>query len=559
MGASEEKSRDILLGSLRHKEEWPVYRRYSMPNMNASKKKSQTPEWSLSGLEHYSLSDYKRLLMRQKWVIIVITLAVAASTAVAMHFVPNVYRATTVILVDPRKVPDNYVTSTTTTTVVDRMATLREQILSATRLGSVIDELELYREMKKRTSHDEIIDHMRKDIEISVVSGTNSSRDLAAFSVSYSSLDPVQAARVTNRLASLFIEENIKSREQQVTGTADFIDKELDDSRKDLVAKEKAIAQMKTVHSSELPESQTVHVQALTSLQLELRGQMDELNRAQQQKLYLQSLISQSTPVVDLDRSAPPDLTNLQSQLSDAQIELDDLRKQYGPAYPDVIKKTQDVEDLERQIKELRESSAGQRSKGKAPQKMQNPVVESQISALDQQIHKNLDRQAEIKQEMGFRQGKLASIPVVEQQMSSVTRDFEVSRDHYRMLLEKKFGADMASDLESRQKGERFVILDPAQIPAKPERPNRLIIDLLALAVGFGLGLGVAFIREIMDPSVKTEREITEMLSTPIMAHIPWLQTLGFRERELRKNLFLSACSAVLAGTYLLMVALGSR
>jgi polysaccharide biosynthesis transport protein len=530
-----------------------------MSTMNPSKRKLPAADWSLAGLEHFTLSDYKRLLLRQKWVIIVTTLAVAASTAVAMHFVPNIYRATTVILVDPRKVPDNYVTSTTTTTVVDRMATLREQILSATRLGSVIDELDLYREMKKRTSHDEIIDHMRKDIEISVVSGTNSSRDLAAFSVSYSSLDPAQAARVTNRLASLFIEENIKSREQQVMGTADFIDKELDDSRKDLLAKEKAIAQLKTIHSSELPESQTAHVQALTSLQLELRGQMDELNRAQQQKLYLQSLLSQSTPVVDLDRSAPPDLTNLQSQLSDAQIELDDLRKQYGPAYPDVIKKTEDVENLERNIKELRESSAGQRGKGKAAQKMQNPVVESQISALDQQIHKNLDRQAEIKKEMAFRQGRLASIPVVEQQMSPVTRDFEVARDHYRMLLEKKFGADMASDLESRQKGERFVILDPAQIPAKPDRPNRLIIDLLALAVGFGLGLATAFVREVMDTSVKTEREITEILSTPIMAHIPWLQTVGFRERRLRRNLFLSACSAALAGTYLLMVVLGSR
>jgi polysaccharide biosynthesis transport protein len=525
--------------------------------MNTSRKKLPAADWSLAGLEHFTLSDYKRLLMRQKWAIIVITLAVAASTAVAMHLVPNIYRATTVILVDPRKVPDNYVTSTTTTTVVDRMATLREQILSATRLGSVIDELELYREMKKRTSHDEIIDHMRKDIEISVVSGT-SSRDLAAFSVSYSSLDPVQAARVTNRLASLFIEENIKAREQQVMGTADFIDKELDDSRKDLVGKEKAIAQLKTMHSSELPESQMVHVQALTSLQLELRGQMDEMNRAQQQKLYLQSLISQSTPVVDLDRSAPPDLTNLQSQLSDAQIELDDLRKQYGPAYPDVVKKTQDVVDLETQIKKLRESSAGQR-KGKAPQRMQNPVVESQISALDQQIRKNLDRQAEIKKEMGFRQAKLADIPLVEQQMASVTRDFDVARDHYRMLLEKKFGADMASDLESRQKGERFLILDPAQVPAKPDRPNRVIIDFLGLAVGFGLGLATAFVREIMDPSVKTEVEITEVLSTPIIAQIPWLQTLSFRKRQLRTNLLLSACSAVLAGTYLLMVALGSR
>jgi succinoglycan biosynthesis transport protein ExoP len=526
--------------------------------MNSPKKKLPAAEWSLAGLEHFTLTDYKRMLLRRKWVIILVTLGVAALTATIMQFVPNSYRATTVILVDPRKVPDNYVTATTTTTVVDRMATLREQILSATRLGAVVDELDLYRDLKQKSSHDEIIERMRKDIEISVVSGTNSSRDLAAFSVSYSSADAAQAARVTNRLASLFIEENIKSREQQVMGTADFIDKELDDSRKDLVSKEKAIAQLKTTYSSELPESQTVHVQALTSLQLELRGQMDELNRAQQQKIYLQSMVSQGAPVVDLDRSAPPDLVALQSQLSDAQIELDDLRKQYGPEYPDVVKKNHDVQELERKVKEARDNAPSTGRRG-APQKVQNPVVESQISALDQQIQKNLERQAEIKKEIGFRQAKLANIPVVEQQMSSVTRDFEVARDHYRMLLEKKFGADMASDLESRQKGERFVILDPAQVPAKPDRPNRVLIDVLASLVGLALGLAVGFVMEIIDPSVKTEREITELLTSPILAQVPWLQTIAIKRRELRTNIILSTCSAVLAGTYLLMVALSLR
>jgi uncharacterized protein involved in exopolysaccharide biosynthesis len=186
-------------------------------------------------------------------------------------------------------------------------------------------------------------------------------------------------------------------------------------------------------------------------------------------------------------------------------------------------------------------------------------VVESQIAALDQQIQKNLVRQSEIKKEIGFRQAKLASIPVVEQQMASITRDFEAARDHYRMLLEKKFGADMASDLESRQKGERFVILDPAQVPAKPDRPNRFIIDVLALLVGLGIGLATAFLLELIDPTLTTEREIIEILNSPVIAKIPWLQTLGSRQRQLRNQLALVTSSAFLTATYLFLVVLSLR
>ena len=529
-----------------------------MEKMNAPVKRVQGPGLNVSGLENLGLTDYKRLFARRKWVIILTALTVASVTAIAVNFVPNVFRATTVILVDPRKVPDNYVAATTTTNVVDRLATLREQILSSTRLEAVIDELDLYREMKKSSTHEEIVDRMRKDIEISVVANAKNDRDLAAFSVAYSSHDPAQAARVTNRLASLFIEENIKSREQQVMGTADFIDKELSDAKKELAVKEQAITQLKGRYAGELPESGTVHVQALSALQLELRGELDELNRAQQQKLYLQSLLSQGTPVVDLDRSVSPELVALQSQLSDTQSELDDMRKRYGDEYPDVAKKTAEVHDLERQIKKLKEASADATRPAKPP-KVQNPVVESQIAALEQQVLRNQQRQEEIRKEIAFHQSKLAGIPVVEQQMVSVTREYEVARDHYRMLLEKKFGADMASDLESRQKGERFVILDPAQVPSKPDRPNRSLVDIVALLVGLALGFGAALVTELLDPTVKTEREVTEWVEGPIIAKIPWVQTRVQRQRQIIHNLILAASSAILAGAYVFLLALSLR
>jgi uncharacterized protein involved in exopolysaccharide biosynthesis len=116
---------------------------------------------NLSGLEYYTLRDYGAMFLRRKWFIIITTFAVAVLTAVVAYFLPNSYRATTVILVDPQKVPEYYVNPTVTTNAGDRLGTLRQQILSATRLGQVVDEMGLYKELKKKESQDEIVENMR--------------------------------------------------------------------------------------------------------------------------------------------------------------------------------------------------------------------------------------------------------------------------------------------------------------------------------------------------------------------------------------------------------------
>src|SRR5580692_9997070 len=262
---------------------------------NASRQRAIVNEVGLSP-EHYL-----RLLVHRKWLVLGVALAVSAGTAIVSHYLPNVYESETVILVDPQKVPDAYVKSTVTGDVRNRLGTLSQQILSATRLQKIIETLNLYPDDRKKLAREDVITHMRSDISVQVVSEFGASQDLQAFRIRYTGKDARLVAQVTNELASLFIEENLKSREQQATGTSEFLQNQLQETRKDLEAQEAKLKQYRLTHLGEMPEQQSADLQILGQLQSQLQVESEALARAQQSKLVLQTMQSQLAPVVDLD------------------------------------------------------------------------------------------------------------------------------------------------------------------------------------------------------------------------------------------------------------------
>ncbi len=528
-------------------------------NSKGATKLDTGPALRLGGLEYYTLHDYKRLLLRRKGTIISLTLATALMVSVAAYFYPNYYQAKTVVQVDPGKVPEFYVKSTATISAAERLALLQQQILSNTRLAQVIDELGLYANLRKTTTQDQVLLQMRKDIEVEAVTFTNQARDLEAFTISFTSRSPNTAAQVTNKLASLFIEENLRSRQDQVIGTAQFFDRELENAKRELADKTQRMEALKARYYAELPESQNAHVQAIGSLQLELRAEMDAISRAQQQKVILQSLLADTPQVVDLDSVATSDgSSGLQAQVARLQNNLDQLRSRYGPEYPDVVKKTAEIESLQKQIKQQEKSGASGAVSPPVPAR-HNPVIESQIEALDQDVKKHEEREKEMKSQIEYYQSKLEGSPAVARQMAVATRDYQNAEDHYNHLQERKFSADISSDVETRQKGERFVILEPAQPPARPSQPNRPLLDGLGLLAGLLISSFAVLVFEVMDSTIKTEREVTERLSVPIFGEIPWLVTqVGKRRSRLRMALATSG-NTLLALGYLALVRVALR
>jgi len=493
---------------------------------------------SLGGFEYYTVRDYKSLLSRRKWLLLTTTLLIAVSLSIAARLIPNSYKAEAVILVDPGKVPESYVKSTATLDAKERLAILQAQILSGPQLAAIAGEVGLTRGL----SEEAVVAEMTKNVAVEPVTIGLPGKDLQAFKISFDSSQAALAARVTNRLASLFIEENLKVREQQVLGTADFFDRELQKAKQDLDEKAQNLAQLRSRFVAALPASQNLHLQALTAAQLEVRSEIDAIERAQQQKVYLQSLATESPSVVDLDRdSGSAGTAGLEDERERLSVDLDQLRTRYGPSYPDVLAKQAEIEDLDKQIKN---SEAVVPPKPAAKQKPHNPALESQMAQLDDEIRKHEVRDKELKAQIAYYQSSLETVPGAEQQLSAATNEYSNAEDRYKRLEEHKFAADMSSDVETRQKGERFILLDPAQPPEHPYFPNRPLIDGLALGGGLVIGVFLAFARDMMDGTVKTQRELADCVQAPLFAEIPWFGSLA-RSRSRRALSVLAASGTV--------------
>jgi succinoglycan biosynthesis transport protein ExoP len=514
---------------------------------------------SFAGLEYYALRDYWRMLARRKWFILVGTFAIAFATASVAYFLPNEYKATALIVVDPQKVPNSYVNSTVTQNSADRLAELRQQILSVTNLTQVIEDMGLYQQLKNKVSAEQIVQKMQKAISVDTAAVTSShgEKNVQAFSVSYTNSDPSVAARVANRLAQSFIDNNRKNRDESVRGTTTFLTKEIEDAQNDLKAKEDEITALKTKGAGELPESQVIHVQALNALQGELQAERDAIDRDQQQKASLQATLASGPSVVNLDAQESPAVAGMEAEKAQLQDEVDQFRKRYGPSFPDVVKKNLQIRELETRIADAKKKETPKGAP--APLKERNPVIQSQIAKVDEDIQKHEVREQGLEKQVAFHQHELEQIPLFEQRMSAVTRDYQGAEDHYKLLLERKFSADMSADLEAHSGGEQFEIQDPAQVPYKPDSPDRPIINWIGLGGGLVLSLALAFALEILNPTVKTEREVVGQLGMPVFGEVPWLPTKENSRRKRLRVLYACVCSAALAAGFAVIMVITSR
>ncbi len=268
-------------------------------------------------------------------------------------------------MVDPQKVPDNYVKATVSGDIRNRLGTLKQQILSATRLQKIIDSLNLYATERKTMAREDVISRMRSDISVSVVSDFGGSQDLQAFRIEYSGGDPQLVSQVTNELASLFIEENLKAREQQAEGTSEFLTNQMEETRKTLEDQEAKLKDFRLKHIGEMPEQQTADLQILGQLQSQLQLEGDALNRAEQQKNYTESMMasSQTGGVVDLDdgdttkpnaagRPIAPGATP-SNPAAAKEKQLADLQARgYTENHPDVRRLRQEIERIAKNSKE---------------------------------------------------------------------------------------------------------------------------------------------------------------------------------------------------------------
>ncbi|HEY6248410.1 MAG TPA: GNVR domain-containing protein [Candidatus Angelobacter sp.] len=477
------------------------------------------------------IREYAGLLQSKIWTIGVVTLVVTLIAIVAIAFLPDQYRTTTTILVDPQQIPDRYVTSTVASDPGERLNTITQQVLSTSRLGQIIDTLNLYPEMKNH-SRDDVIENMRRHITLQVKQG--SSQGLGSFTITYESSSATLAATVANQLAASFIDWNLRNRARLAADTTDFIASQLAEAKRNLQSQEQKLSEFKMQHIGQMPDQVPANLQTLGRLQAALQNNSDALNRLEQEKQLLARLPEPTTTI-------PAQMTErqrLEVELSQVKSQLWDLKKKYTDSHPDVVATEVREQQIQEQLKGQPPDPPATKNSSTAAVRID--LIEKEEQRLGRENH-------DIQAQIAVYQGRVDSVPLREQELSTLTRDYDISKEQYRSLLEKTYSAEMATDLERRQQGERFTILDPAKAPERPFKPNRLGLMYASLAGAFFFAIAVVIVQDNISGGIKAERELKSLLpdSVTLLGSIPTIEIASDRRHRVRLRILAVAVSLV--------------
>jgi polysaccharide chain length determinant protein (PEP-CTERM system associated) len=497
-------------------------------------------------------SDLLAIAVRRKWLILLfsgISVGIAWTLCLTL---PKSYRSSTLIVVEHPKIPESYVNPVVRGSVADRLSMLQQQVLSRSVLSRVIDEFQLYGDRVKREGYEAVIETMRKSIKIETKGGAQ----IDTFSISFAHESPDTARVVTEKLASQFIDENLKVHEQFIEGTTEFLDQELERAKASLEEQERAIAQFKKRYMGELPGQMEANLHTLGRLQKDLASVNEQLQSRADRRAAIQKMINAYETLGLTFLEVPGNATSpeqvksgvvirgstrkadasdpLAARLRELERSLASLSAEYKDTYPDIIQLKQEIAAVKVKLTEKNEKEK-EIVEQQPVQTSTKPSKSSSSTVLDPYLHE-LRRERE-ENEIGIaalveQQRKLTAqtreyelrvekAPEREQELLVLQRDYENTKKNYQALLEKQLNARISENLEKRQKGENFRVLDRANLPRKPESPDQFRIMLIGFVLGGAIGCGAAIGLELLSGVFRRPEELERLLGLPVLAAIP--------------------------------------
>jgi polysaccharide chain length determinant protein (PEP-CTERM system associated) len=489
----------------------------------------------------------------------------AAGLSLAI-FLPSLWTAKSTILVDRQKIPESFVKSTITTDVEAQLLGLSQEIMSSGQLMKIIEAHDLYPDIRRTRSADEVVERMRRNIRIEVQNDDRDKRNprTVGFSVLYTTTTPKVAMTIANELAALYVNEDVRYREKHAVSASEFLDTQLKDVRDRLQNQERRVAEFKERNMGELPEQREANLRTLDRLQQQLQSAQETLRRANERR----QLLTQTLAEVDQSNSTvsgpaatpnPSPAEAAAARLSVLKQELTQMQSRYNDRYPDVVALKDQIRALEAKLaadppSTVRETQAKAavavaKKDGKelraAPQ---NSYVQNLLQQLDQatiEARTSTDEVKGLRDQIALYQRRIENTPRREQESAQITRDYESTRELFRSLLGKRGEAEMAADLEQRQQGEHFRIIDAAGLPDRPAGPNRFRLVLVAFVLALGVSGIAVVIAEHTDTSYRSAEEVRTLEMVPVLSTIPKIVTERDRRRRLRQRRLGTAAVAV--------------
>ncbi|MFL6259341.1 MAG: GNVR domain-containing protein [Thermoanaerobaculia bacterium] len=496
-------------------------------------------------MKNLTLSDLVRAVWRRRvWFLVPLLLGIVGSVW-ALRVLPKTYRAVTTVLVEPQKVPADYVKPTITASIEERLRTIEPQIKNRDNLARIIREMDLYPDLRGDALMEAAIARARRDLTVQLQGNT--------FRIYFEGRDPVRAARTANRVAETFIESNLKLRENQAQGTSSFLESELEKTKSRLEIQEAKIAEFKRQNMGDLPEQRDTNLRGVEQLQTKLEINVDALDKAETRRLLLQSQMAELRNQRSTSRRSTlaalgvgPSTPEQPSRLDQLRAQLAELRARYTDRHPDVIRARAEIAQLEALEKaQSAHPAAGAPAAPGAPAaaaddddaaKGGDPMLKAEIASVDLEIRSLKTERERILGDIARVQGRLENVPRVEQELLSLTRDYDNIKNSYESLLDKRLNARLYENLEKSQQGESFTILERALPPTSPYGPSKLLVVGLGLIAGGLLGLLAALLRERSDPTYPDVESLQQAFpGLPVLATIPVFQGARSASRTRRR------------------------
>lgn len=540
-----------------------------------------------------SLSDIRLILRRRYKLIAFVSLTIILLGLLVALLLPAVYRSEAVILIEQQEIPVDLVRSTVTSFADQRIQVISQRVMSSTNLTRVMDEFQLYEHLRDRESREVVLDRMRRNIRLDMISADvvdprsgRPSEATIAFSLSFDNPNAQKAQRVTNEIVTLFLNENIKSRTDTAMETTSFLDDEAETLRKSVMDLEDKIAEFKDSNADNRPELESLTRNLMNRTELHLAEVDRRIHEFVQQKIYLESNLAQHEPrlpdagprgasAIEQLRATEaalssaeatyganhPDVIRLKKQaeglriavepeeareiyeqeLAIARSNLHAAIENYTPEHPDVIKARNSVKVLENKLATIPVSLDS------TPNNPTYVMLESRLDAANAELDSLYLKREELEAKIDKFTKSLMRIPDAEAEYRALTRDYESAILKYREISAKQMEARLSQNLESERKAEKFTLIEPPLLPEQPVKPNRIAILLLSCMLALFSGIGAAAVAEVLDDRVRSRTDIQAIFNAPPLAHIPYIED-GASKSWVNSNLTLAfAAFAVLA------------
>lgn len=555
------------------------------------------------------IPDLKAIISRRKknfWAVSVIIFLAGVVIAIAL---PPIYKSEAIIQVEEQEISEDFVQSTITDYMEERIAKINQNLLHRDNLIKIAEEFNLYSDTKEKPSNNQIAKKMKQNITlepiVSDLQYQTNGRDRSfniAFNLSYQGKDPASVLKVTERLSNLFLEEDIKRRERVVSVTNEFLQVEQKRLKAEISAHEKKISEFKNSHLHEIPDEQGYNFQAILRLERDLNNAEGRLRFLKEKEMLLNSELAKIEPLTPIIVEGENVATNPNQRLKQLYLQLTRLRSLYSEKHPDIKKVKNEIAELETQVKtsdlsivkvkrlQQLEDQLAEMQGSYGPNHPEVKVIKREISILKSEVDNlmtetvktkiseekpdnpayiNLVTQIntmkmemeaieadkkQILEEINKLQKRIEKTPFVEKELNALMRDLDSAQTKYRDISNKLMEARIAGELEGSQQAGRVSIASSAYLPSEPFKPNRLLILLIALVNALIIATFFVVFKEGMDNTVKNTDQIKSITNVPMLASISLMITDEDRRSKRRKYFLVILALFLLIGGGLIVI-----